>query len=256
MPELFSLSGRNVLVTGGTRGIGRAISLRFARAGAVVLANYVRDDASAEALQRQAERDGLAIRVCRADLTGEKGVQRILAALDDLGPALHGFVHCAATGVHKPIEQTTLRHFDWTMALNVRAFYNLVHLLLPRFTEGGSIVALSSEGAARAVPLYTLVGASKGALESMVRHLAADLAGRGIRVNALAPGAVKTDAWRAMPDAERRLGETIRRTPLGRLVDVEEVAAAAQFLCSNAASGIVGQTLVVDGGCRIMSGSV
>lgn len=253
MPDLFALNGRTVLVTGGTRGIGRAISMRFAAAGASVLADYLRDDASAEELRRQAERDGLTLRVCRADLTGEKGVQRLLAAVSDMGPALHAFVHCAATGVHKPIEQMTLRHFDWTMALNLRAFYNLVRLLLPRFAEGGSILALSSEGAARAVPLYALVGASKGALESMVRHLAVELAGRGIRVNALAPGAVKTDAWKAMPDAEARLRETIRRTPIGRLVEADEVAAVAQFLCSDAASGIVGQTVVVDGGCRIMS---
>jgi len=253
MPELFSLRGRNALVTGGTRGIGRAISLRFARAGAVVLANYLRDDLSAEALKREADQEGLTLYTCRADLTGDKGIQRLQAAVDELGPALHCLVHCAATGVHKPVEQMTLRHFDWTMALNIRAFYHVVRLLLPRFAEGGSILALSSEGAARAVPLYTVVGASKGALESMVRHLAAEFAGRGIRVNALAPGAVKTDAWKAMPDAEQRIEETIRRTPLGRLVDVEEVAAAAQFLCSDAAAGIVGHTLVVDGGCRIMS---
>jgi NAD(P)-dependent dehydrogenase (short-subunit alcohol dehydrogenase family) len=251
--ELFSLAGRKVLVTGGTRGIGRAISLRFARAGAVVLANYVRDEASAEELKQAAGQEGLKLDICRADLTGENGVERLMASVDELGSTLHGLVHCAATGVHLPIEQMGLRHFDWTMALNTRAFFNLVHRLLPRFAVGGSILAISSEGAVRAVPHYTLVGASKGSLESMVRHMSAELAGRGIRVNALAPGAVKTDAWKALPDAEHRLGETIRKTPLGRLVSVEEIAAAAQFLCSDAAAGIVGHTLVVDGGCRIMS---
>ena len=249
----FSLLERRVFVAGGTRGIGRAISLRFARAGAAVLAGYVRDEASATEVEEVSEREGLKLQTCRADLTGDAGVERLLAAIDHWGPPLHCLVYCAATGVHLPLEQLTLRHFDWTMALNIRAFFNVVRQLLPRFAPSGSIVAVSSEGAARAVPNYALVGASKGALESMVRHMAAELAGRGIRVNALAPGAVQTDAWKAIPDSDRRLDEVAGRTPLGRLVDLEEVAAAAQFLCSDAASGIIGHTLVVDGGCRIVS---
>lgn len=247
------MTGKRVLVTGGTRGIGNAITLRFARAGASVLANYVRDRDSAEKLKRTAEQEGLAVAICRADVTAERGIECLLAELDRLGPVLHCLVHCAATGVHHPLKELTLRHFDWTMALNVRAFFDLVSKLLPRFTEGSSVLAFSSEGAARAVPQYTLVGTSKGALESMVRHFAAELAPRGVRVNALSPGAVQSDAWKVLPNAQERLAETLKRTPLGRLVTLDEVASAAQFLCSDAASGIVGQTLVVDGGFRIVS---
>jgi enoyl-[acyl-carrier protein] reductase III len=145
-----------------------------------------------------------------------------------------------------------LRHFDWTFALNVRAFFDLVQHLLPRLENGASIVGVSSEGAVRAIPHYTLVGATKGALESLVRHLAAELGPRGIRVNALSPGTVLTDAWNVLPDREQRLAEAKRRSPLGRLVTLEEVAAAALFLCSAAAAGVNGHTLVVDGGTRIV----
>jgi len=253
MSDLFSLQGQRVLITGGTRGIGRALSLRFASAGASVLANYVRDQPAAEELKRQGGQAGHSLDICRADLTTVKGMEKLFEALDARMPTLSGFVHCAATGVHRPLEQLTMRHFDWTYALNVRAFFELVQRLLPRFEKNSSILAISSEGAVHAVPQYSLVGSSKGALESLVRHFAAELAPRGIRVNALAAGTVLTDAWKVLPEAESRLAKDERRSPLGRLNTAEEVAAAAQFLCSKAASGVVGHTLVVDGGLRIVS---
>ena len=115
-----------------------------------------------------------------------------------------------------------------------------------------AIVAISSKGAVRAVEAYTAVGTSKGALEALSRHLAVELADRGIRVNVLAPGSVETDSWDVIPNKEERLAQTICRTPLKRLVTVEEVALAAQFLCSQAASGITGQTMNVDGGVGIV----
>jgi enoyl-[acyl-carrier protein] reductase III len=251
MNDVFSLQGKSALITGGTRGIGRAIALRFARAGAQVLANYVRDTQAAESLQNEAASEGLNLKTVRADLTGKKGVDRLMSVIEADFPTLSIFTHCAATGVPRSIEDLTLRHFDWTFALNIRAFFDLVHRLLPRLEKGSSIVALSSEGAVRAVPLYSLIGSSKGALESLVRHLAVELAPRGVRVNALAPGSVLTDAWKALPDANARLAEAVRRSPRGCLTTLEEVARAAQFLCSDAASGVSGHTLVVDGGFRV-----
>jgi NAD(P)-dependent dehydrogenase (short-subunit alcohol dehydrogenase family) len=247
----FSLAGKKFLVTGGTRGIGRAVSLQFARAGASVIANYVRDEKAARLLVEEASEKRLAIETCRADLTSEKGFERLDACLKEFGDTLSGLVHCAATGVHKPYSELTTRHFEWVFSLNVRAFLELVRRLAPRFAGGASVVALSSQGARFAIPYYSLVGASKGALESLARHLAQELAGNGIRVNILSPGSVFTDAWKAMPENERRLAEAAARTPIGRLVSLEEIARAAQFLCSDASSGIVGHTLVVDGGARI-----
>jgi enoyl-[acyl-carrier protein] reductase III len=251
--DLFSLGGKTILVTGGTRGIGQAISLRLARAGAHVIANYLRNEQAAQQLKVIATEEGLTITLCRADLTSDKGLEQLGRLFQESELPLCGLVHCAATGVHRPLEELTERHFDWTFNVNVRAFFKLVKLLAGRFSPGSSIVAVSSWGALRALPYYSLVGSSKGALEALARHLAVELAPRGIRVNILTAGAVLTDAWKTIPNSEARIAETVRRTPLGRLVTAEEVADAAQFLCSDAAAGMVGQTLVVDGGMGIMA---
>ena len=250
--DAFSLAGKSFLIAGGTRGIGRAISLRFARAGAKVIAIYVRGDDSAESLLNMAADQGIMIDCLRADLTRSSGMEKITGSLDETGSGLSGLVYCAATGVHKHTSEFTAREIKWVFSLNIEAYIELVNRLLPYMEGGASIVAISSKGATRAVPGYGLVGASKGALEAYSRHLAAELARRGIRVNLLSPGTVRTDVWNILPDSERRLADAEARTPLGRLVSVDEVAYSAQFLCSDAASGIVGHTLVVDGGIEIV----
>lgn len=251
--DLFCLSTKTFLITGGTRGIGQAISLRFARAGATVIANYLRNEKAAEHLKAMAEERNLPIALCRADLTNREGLEKLDRAIQERGAHLTGLIHCAASGIHRPIEELTERHFDWAFNLNLRAFFNLIKLLMARFSRGSSIVAVSSWGALRAIPCYSLVGSSKGGLEALARHLAVELAPRGIRVNILTAGAVLTDVWKAMPNSEARIAETIRRTPAGRLVTAEEVAYGAQFLCSDAATGITGHTLVIDGGTGIMA---
>jgi enoyl-[acyl-carrier protein] reductase III len=248
----FELRGTFV-VTGGTRGIGRAISQRFARSGARIIANYVRNEKAALELQSSATQEGLQITLCRADLTTADGLARIEAHLRETGTPLAGLVHCAATGTHRAVDALTGRHLDWTFALNVRALFELVTRLSTQFDRQSCILGISSLGATHALPHYTAVGASKGALEALIRHLAVELAPRGIRANVLTPGAVATEAWQAIPDAERRLAEAARRSPTGRLVTLEELALCAQFLCSAAASGVNGQALIVDGAASIVA---
>ena len=247
----FELSGTFV-VTGGTRGIGRAISERFARSGARVIANYVRHQKAAQELEARATEENLPITTCRADITTADGLAKLESHALKTTAAVAGIVHCAATGTHRRVEALTGRHLEWTFGLNVRALFELLTRLLDKFERPGSILAVSSVGATRALPQYTAVGASKGALEALVRHLAVELAPRGIRVNALTPGAVATDAWQAIPDGQARLAEAARSSPTGRLVTVEELACCAQFLCSPAAAGVNGQSLIVDGGKAIV----
>ena len=134
MSDEFGLQGRTVLVTGGTRGIGRAISLRLARAGARVVANYARNDEAAATLQAAAASEGLALEVLRADLTLPKGLSAVLERMAQPDAGIVSLVHCAATGVHRPIEELTTRHLDWTMTLNARAFFELLKGLLPSLT--------------------------------------------------------------------------------------------------------------------------
>jgi enoyl-[acyl-carrier protein] reductase III len=251
MDNLFALSGA-VVVTGGTRGIGRAISLRFAGVGASVIANYLRNQKAADELKATADREGLPIQLCRADVTTPQGLEQIEKSVQDNDRPLTGLVHCAATGVHRVLSELSTRHFDFIFALNVRAFFELTKALLSRFSDRSSVLVVSSMGAQRALPYYSLVGASKGALEALARHFAVELAPRGIRVNILVPGTIATDVWKTLPEGQERIATAIRRTPAQRLVTPEEVAWAAQFLCSGAAAGINGHALVVDGGAGIV----
>ena len=235
--------GKSVLVTGGSRGIGREIARRFAELGAGRIAiGYLRNDRAAE--ETAAELEGLGAEVVL--VRGNVSARKVLDQVADLG-ALDVLVHSAATGVARPAIETEDKHFDWTMSANARALIALARAAVPAMPAGSSIVALSSLGAQRVLENYVLVGASKAALESIVRHLAVELAPRGIRVNAVSAGVVETDALDAFPNREEMLSWSLQRTPAGRLVEPGDIAGAVCFLCSADADMIRGQTIVVDG---------
>ncbi len=236
------------VVTGGTRGIGRAISLALAEEGMRVLAPYARNRRAAEALEEEARGRGLEIEGIRGDLSKEAALMSTLDAIRERAETVDVLIHAAATGVHKPAAEITPKHLRFTFETNVFAFHSLLRELLPRIPEGGRIVGLTSAGGVRTYPTYAAVGGSKGGLEALLRHWAVELAPRGIAVNLVSPGTVRTEALDAMPDTDQRIAIAEQRTPTGRLTTCEEVARVVVFLCSEAAAQIIGQTLVIDGG--------
>jgi enoyl-[acyl-carrier protein] reductase III len=177
----------------------------------------------------------------------------MFAALREELGGLDILISNAASGVIKPAMELTPRHWQWTMDINAGALLSLAqHCATLMAGRGGHIVAVSSLGAVRAIPNYAAVGASKAALESLVRHLAIELAPKGVRVNAISAGVVDTDALKHFPNRTQLLEESARRTPAGRLTEPADVAQAVLFLVSPLASQMVGQTIVVDGGYSIM----
>jgi enoyl-[acyl-carrier protein] reductase III len=245
----MSFDGKSVLVTGGSRGIGREIARRFAEQGAARVAiGYLRNDKAAEEAAAEIEALGTDVTLVRGNVSSAKVAEQVTA----LGP-LDVLVHNAATGVARPALETEDKHFDWTMNANARAVITLARAAVPAMERGSSIVALSSLGSQRVLDNYVLVGASKAALESIVRHLAVELAPRGIRVNAVSAGVVETDALDAFPNREQMLSWSLARTPAGRLVEPGDIAGAVCFLCSPEAEMIRGQTLIVDGGYSLLA---
>jgi enoyl-[acyl-carrier protein] reductase III len=240
--------GASVLVTGGSRGIGKAIALRFAALGAARIAiGYMRGDTPAEETAAELRTLGAEPILVRGNVASTRVAEEVAG----LGP-LDVLVHAAATGVIRPALETEDKHWDWTLSANARALLSLTRAAAPAMPAGASIVAISSLGSIRVLDNYTLVGASKAALEALVRYLAVELAPRGIRVNAVSAGVVETGALEHFPNKEAML-DMGARNPVGRLVSPEDVAGVVTFLCSPEAEMIRGQTVVIDGGWSLLA---
>lgn len=247
------LSGQTALVTGGSRGIGRAIAVELARAGARVAVNFLRNRSAAEEAAAAIRAVGPEPLLVRANVGEEEHLDRLFEKIKEEFGGLDLLVSNAASGVLKPATEITAKHFDWTLAINARALLGLVQRALPLMAgRGGRVVAISSLGAARSLPYYTAVGASKGALESVVRHLAGELGPRGLRINVVSPGVVETESLKHFPNREEMVEFSRRHTPAGRLATPEDVARVVLWLASDHAAMIHGQTIVVDGGYSIV----
>ncbi len=247
------MKAKTAIVTGGTRGIGRAVSLKLAQEGCKVIALYGRDRKSAEALEAEAKLQNLDLCCLRGDLTHPEKFSEIVEAIHQKTEFIDIIVHCAASGVHKEAMELSLKHLKWTYDINVFAIHQLIQALLPKIPSGGRIVGVTSSGGVRVIPYYAAVGSSKGALESLFRHYAYELAPKGISVNCVCPGLVLTDAVEAFPDKENRTRKSIDSTPTGALTTPEDVAHLVHFLCGPLAKQIVGQTIVIDGGKTLLS---
>jgi enoyl-[acyl-carrier protein] reductase III len=246
-----ALAGKVALVTGASRGIGRAIARKLASAGCDVAVNYYNSADEAEALC--AEIRGMGRRSCalQASVGLPESVDDMFAELTKHFDHLDIVVSNAASGVLKPAMEMTLKHWRWCLETNALALDLIAQRAVPIMPPGGRIIALSSLGASRAMPNYGFIGASKAALESLVRTLAQELGSRQIRVNTVSAGVVDTDALRYFPNREELLANFAHRTPAGPVLTPEDVAGAVYLLCLPEAAMITGHTLVVDGGFAI-----
>jgi enoyl-[acyl-carrier protein] reductase III len=247
--------GKLALITGGGRGIGRAIALELARCGAGLVITYVRHPDAADAVAQEILQLGRAAYCIRANVADETAVDRLFSEVTERFGQLDFLINNAASGVNKPATDVTPKHWDWTLNTNARAAWLCARAALPLMQArgGGAVVSISSLGSSRVMPDYFLVGVSKAALEAVTRYLAVELAGSNVRVNAVSGGLVETDALKSFDWGNDVIAQTQRRTPAGRLATPEDIARAVAFLCSDNATMIRGQTLIVDGGFSLLA---
>ena len=250
---MSDLKGKVALVTGGSRGIGRAIALKLAENGVNIAINFMRNRKAAEATVNELTALGVKAKAYRANVGNETELHAMFEKFEEDFTKIDILVSNAASGVLKPAMELTRRHWSWTMDINAATLLHLVQHCVPMMKDGGKVVAISSLGSVRAIPDYTAVGASKAALESLVRHLSVELAPMGINVNTLSAGVVDTEALKHFPNRENILANSRERTPAGRLVTPEDVADVTLFMVSDAAKMIHGATIVVDGGYSVVA---
>jgi enoyl-[acyl-carrier protein] reductase III len=237
------------VVTGASRGIGRAIALRLAAAGADVVVNYFLNREAAEKTAAEIRTHGVRAHLVQADMKDPGQIRKLFAEVEAQFGGLDILVSSAASGVFRPVSDLTAKHWDWMMNTHPRAFLLCAQAAAPLMRgRRGRIVSVSSIGSQRAIPSYAGMGASKGALETLTRYLAVEYAPLGIAVNCVSGGAVSTESWQQLPEVEAVIEGIRQKTPAGRIVSPEDIAAAVVFLCSPEAEMIRGQVLVVDGG--------
>ncbi len=246
-----NLAGKTALVTGASRGIGRATAVALGKAGAQVLLHYGRGKQEAEAVAEEIRRAGGRADTVSADLSAADGPAKLAAETRRIvGDRLDILVANAGISKNATIEETTVEDFDNLFAVNVRAPFFLVQQLLPILSKDSSVVLVSSLAAHSAVGALAAYAATKGAVDTLVKHFAAALGGRGIRVNAVAPGVVETDMSSfTKTDSGRDFALGIQA--LKRIAQPEDIAGAVVFLASADARWITGDTLRVDGGSKL-----
>src|SRR6266849_1019539 len=245
---MVNLSGKTALVTGASRGIGRASALALAQAGAQVLVHYGRGKTEAEAVVAEIRNGGGRAEALASDLATPDGAHNLARQVRGIvGDRLDVLVANAGVTKSANIEDTTVEDFDRLFAVNVRSPFFLIQQTLPILGNGSSIVFISSLGAHAVVGTLAAYSATKGAIDTLVKHFAAALGPRGIRVNAVAPGVVATDMSSfAKTDGGRDF--TLGIQALKRLAQPEDIGGVVAFLATDDARWISGDTLRVDGG--------
>ena len=257
------LTGKIALITGGSRGIGRATALRLARSGADIALNFVTNESAAREVAKEVRSLGQEILLVKADVSEEEDIEAMMDAVAQRWGRLNIVVSNAAGGGFRELQEATCRHFDVAMHTNVRPLMLLVQHAAALFKNNGTspqsdssnckVVALSSHGSHRALPHYGLIGASKAAIESLIRHMAAEYGPQGINFNCVLAGLVATDSTTGFvgADALHQESNASMLVGTGKELLPEHVAEAVHFLCTPASDLIQGHTLIIDGGVSL-----
>ena len=246
------LKDQVAFITGGARGIGRAIAKKLAQAGANIAVNYYNSVDEAESLCQELRDMGVEAISIHGSVADPVSIKEMAATVEQTYGRLDILVSNAASGVLKPMMQMGLKHWRWCMETNALALPLLVKETLHLMKAGSRVFALTSLGSERAIPDYGFIGASKAALESLVRSLSVELAPEGICLNAISAGAVDTDALKYFPEHDRLISEAKERSLAGRIVEPEDVANVLYLLTLPEAQMIRGQTIYVDAGYNII----
>jgi enoyl-[acyl-carrier protein] reductase III len=252
---MIDLSGKVALVTGSSRGIGRACAVRLAEAGADIVINYVTSQAAAMEVAEEIRAMGRRVAVIKADVSELDDVNTMVEFIAETFGQLDILVSSAASGGFRPLLATTVRNFESTMKTNVMAMIQLVQAsvkLLEKSDGRGKVVAISSHGSHMALPFYGVIGGSKAALESFARHFALELGARNINVNIVKAGLVATDSTMKLPYSEEIFAARKYRSMTGdRVLEAEDVADAVLYLSSPLSDMVQGETLTIDGGTAV-----
>ncbi|MBM7693602.1 enoyl-[acyl-carrier protein] reductase III [Peribacillus deserti] len=242
------------LVTGSSRGIGRATALRLAKEGYDIVINYARSRSAAAEVAAEIETLGRKALLVKANVGDVAKIRGMFEEIENVFGRLDVFVSNAASGVLRPAMELEESHWNWTMDINSKAFLFCAQeaAKLMEKNGGGKMVSISSLGSIRVLENYTSVGVSKAALEALTRYLAVELAPKNICVNAVSGGAIDTEALKHFPNREELLKDAASQTPAGKMVEIEDMVHTIMFLISEEASMIRGQTIIVDGGRSLL----
>lgn len=240
------------MVTGSSRGLGKALAIELAKQGYDIVVNYARSRSAAEETVKEIEALGRRAIMIRANVGDVKKLRTMFEQVKEEFGRLDVFVSNAASGVLRPIMELEETHWDWTMNINAKAMLFGAQEAARLMDKGGKILGVSSLGSIRYLENYTTVGVSKAAIESLTRYLAVELAPLGIAVNTVSGGALDTEALKHFPNRDELLEDARINTPAGRMVEIDDMVKAAMFLISADSDMIRGQTIIVDGGRSIL----
>ena len=248
MNEEKSLLNRVALVTGGSRGIGKAISLHLAKMGVDIAFNYFRHHKEALQTEKDIVAEGVKCLPIKAHLGDQNKIKEIFNLIEGTFGKLDILINNAASGVQRPALDLKSKHWDWTMGINAKAPWLCAQEAARLMKHGGKIINITSLGSQKVLPYYFSVGVSKASLEAITRYLAVELGPLGISVNAVSAGYIETQALDHFPNKDLMVQSARHRGMANRTLKPNDVAEVVSFLCSNEAEMIRGQILVVDGG--------